>query len=50
MPVISPNFQSSKTKKKIKDIPGYIEIKIEKKKEIKEQEQNEEIKELREIT
>ena len=31
MPVISPNFQSSKTKKKIKDIPGYIEIKIEKK-------------------
>ena len=31
IPVISPNFQSSTTKKKIKDIPGYIEIKIEKK-------------------
>ena len=27
IPVISPNFQSSTTKKKIKDIPGYIEIK-----------------------
>ena len=28
---ISPNFQSIKTKKKINDIPGYSEIKIEKK-------------------